>query len=85
VEIDAYPDRQDLSVELLSLAREEGCRISIGTDAHHPWQLEFMCLGLAHALLAGIRRNRIINFLEREELLAWVSEVREKAGVPIHH
>jgi hypothetical protein len=44
-----------------------------------------MCLGLAHALLAGIRRDRIINFMEREELLAWVSEVRDQAGALIHH
>src|SRR2546429_8427728 len=27
VEIDSYPDRQDLNVELLKLAREAGCRI----------------------------------------------------------
>ena len=80
VEIDAYPDRQDLSMELLSLARTAGCRISIGTDAHHPWQLEFISLGLAHALRAGIKRERILNFMEREELLDWVSQVRGEAG-----
>jgi histidinol phosphatase-like PHP family hydrolase len=79
VEIDAYPDRQDLSIELLRLAKKAGCRISIGTDAHHPWQLEFICLGLAHALLAGLRRERILNFMGREELLAWVSKVRRTA------
>ena len=79
-EIDAYPDRQDLSFELLSLAAKAGCRISIGTDAHHVWQLEFIVLGLAHALQAGIKRERILNFMERDELLDWVSEVRGKAG-----
>src|SRR5437667_6145281 len=36
VEIDAYPDRQDLSADLLELAKKAGCRVSIGTDAHHP-------------------------------------------------
>jgi histidinol phosphatase-like PHP family hydrolase len=38
VEIDCYPDRQDLSIDLLALARKEGCRVSMGTDAHGPSQ-----------------------------------------------
>ena len=33
VEIDANPNRQDLDVSLLELARDAGVRISIGTDA----------------------------------------------------
>ena len=47
LEIDCYPDRQDLNVELLKIARDHGTRISLGTDAHHGWQLEFIDLGLA--------------------------------------
>src|SRR5207302_11469567 len=42
VEIDCYPDRQDLSIELLAIARKEGCRISMGTDSHGPSQCAFM-------------------------------------------
>jgi DNA polymerase (family 10) len=41
VEIDAYPDRQDLDVELLRLARETGVLISIGSDAHAPGRSPF--------------------------------------------
>src|SRR5205085_5583825 len=47
VEIDCYPDRQDLNLRLLKIARDEGTRVSLGTDSHHPWQLEFIELGLA--------------------------------------
>jgi histidinol phosphatase-like PHP family hydrolase len=36
LEIDCYPDRQDLNIELLKIARKQGTRISLGTDAHHP-------------------------------------------------
>jgi histidinol phosphatase-like PHP family hydrolase len=50
VEIDCYPDRQDLNLSLLKIARKEGVRISLGTDAHHSWQLYFIELGLAAAL-----------------------------------
>jgi DNA polymerase (family 10) len=71
MEIDAYPDRQDLDVELLGLAREAGVWISIGTDAHHPRELSSIEFGLAAAIRAGIPRIRVLNFLTREELLAW--------------
>ena len=47
LEIDCYPDRQDLNVELLKIARDHGTHIWLGTDAHHGWQLEFIDLGLA--------------------------------------
>ncbi len=79
VEIDSYPDRQDLNVDLLRLAKEAGCRISIGTDAHHPWQLEFIELGIAAAQLAGIKRDRILNYMPLEDLLAWVAKVRNRS------
>ena len=78
VEIDCYPDRQDLNLSLLKLARTEGARISLGTDAHHPWQLEFIELGLAAALRAKIPAHRIVNFLPVEELRNWVSSVRKR-------
>ena len=76
VEIDAYPDRQDLNISLIKLARKAGCRISLGTDSHGPSQLAFIELGLAAALLGGIKRDRILNFMTRGELLNWVESVR---------
>jgi histidinol phosphatase-like PHP family hydrolase len=79
VEIDCYPDRQDLNLSLLKIAREEGVRISLGTDAHHPWQLEFIELGLAAALKAKISTDRIINFMPLEQLKRWVARVRARA------
>jgi histidinol phosphatase-like PHP family hydrolase len=78
VEIDAHPNRQDLEVELLTLAREAGVWISIGTDAHSVDELEYMGLGVAAAIRAGIPRSRILNYRSREEVLAWSrGELRE--------
>lgn len=71
VEVDCYPDRQDLNVDLLRLAKQEGCWISLGTDSHGPSQLAFMDLGIAAVSLAGIDPARILNFLPAEELLNW--------------
>jgi histidinol phosphatase-like PHP family hydrolase len=76
VEIDAYPDRQDLSFDLLKLAKKSGCRISLGTDSHDPLQLRFMPYALASALKAGIKPERILNFMRAHELLGWAAQVR---------
>jgi histidinol phosphatase-like PHP family hydrolase len=76
LEIDCYPDRQDLNVALLKIAREHGTRISLGTDAHHAWQLEFIDLGLAAALRAKISADRIVNFMSLRELKAWAQALR---------
>jgi len=78
VEIDSYPDRQDLNLTLLKLARKEGVRISLGTDAHHAHQLEFIELGLAAALKARISPDRIVNFMDLASLLAWVGKLRAR-------
>jgi histidinol phosphatase-like PHP family hydrolase len=79
LEIDCYPDRQDLNVELLKIAREHGVRISLGTDAHHGWQLEFIDLGLAAALRAKIPSDRILNFMPILELKSWAKCLRDRA------
>jgi histidinol phosphatase-like PHP family hydrolase len=76
VEIDSYPDRQDLSLDLIKKARDAGVMISLGTDAHHPWQLEFIDFGLAAAAEAKIPKERILNFMTAEEILEWAQKVR---------
>lgn len=76
IEVDSYPDRQDLDVELLLLAKKEGVRISVDTDAHAPEQLTWVELGLAAALLTGIPSDRIINFLPAPNLLKWAKTVK---------
>jgi len=76
VEIDGYPDRQDLSLDLVRIAKKAGCRISLGTDAHDPSQLRFMDFAMASALQAEIHRDRILNFMSADELQNWVATVR---------
>jgi DNA polymerase (family 10) len=71
LEIDSWPDRQDLDVTNLRFAAEAGCRVAIDTDAHKSGELAFVEFGLAAAIRAGIRRDRVVNFLPRDELLAW--------------
>lgn len=77
VEIDCFPDRQDLDVDLLRVAASSGVRVSIGTDSHYPDQLSFIDFGLAAALEAGIPPGRVINFMTAGEIKDWVSGIRD--------
>ena len=80
VEIDTYPDRQDIDLSLLKIARRHGTRISLGTDAHHPWQLGFIDLGLAALVRAKIPTERVINFMPLKQLQAWIAKVRRNGA-----
>ena len=80
VEIDANPNRQDLDVELLKLAREAGVWISMGTDSHSVGELLFMEFGLAAAVRAEVPKDRILNFMTRDELLEWAARPARVSG-----
>jgi putative hydrolase len=76
LEIDAYPDRQDLDVDRLRIVAAAGAWVSIGTDAHTPSELVFLEIGVAAAILAGIPRERVLNLLSARELAGQVGLVR---------
>lgn len=78
LEIDAYPDRQDLDVERLRIVAREGAWVSIGTDAHTPAELVFLEIGIAAAILAGVSRQRVLNLLSARELVERVGLIRAK-------
>ena len=79
VEIDGYPDRQDLNLNLVRLAKQAGCRISLGTDSHGAAQLRFMEYSAASVLMASVPREKILNFMPRDNLLKWAAETRESS------
>ena len=72
LELDATVWRQDLNVELATLAREEGVQwFTIGSDAHAARELELLPFGMAIAALAGIPRERILNYQPIEIVRSW--------------
>lgn len=73
VEINCRPERQDPPEELLSLAVDWDCKLSIDTDAHAPGQLEWQAYGCDKAARMGIEADRIVNTLPADDLLAWAS------------
>jgi len=80
IELDATPARQDLNVELARIAEAEGVRwFSLGSDAHAAGELEFLPFGMATAVLAGIPRERILNYRTADEVIAWAAELRARS------
>lgn len=71
VEINSRPERRDPPVELLRLAVDAGCYVSIDTDAHAPGQLEWIGLGCEQAAEAGVDPSSVVNSWDAERLLAW--------------
>lgn len=71
LEVDGIPDRQDMSADILALAVQHDTWISLGSDAHGVGQLHFLDYALAAALRAGVRPERVLNFLTMDELLDW--------------
>ena len=79
MEIDGDPARQDLDHTLAAHALEAGCLFALDSDAHTTGQLAYAETALAHARLAGIPRDRIVNCWPLDRLLGWISDpVRER-------
>jgi putative hydrolase len=76
VEINCRPERQDPPDELLELALDWDCYVSIDTDAHAPGQLEWQHSGCDKAVRHGIDAERIINTRDADALLAWAASDR---------
>ncbi|WP_368506068.1 DNA polymerase/3'-5' exonuclease PolX [Alkalihalophilus sp. As8PL] len=61
LELNANPNRLDLSAEWLKKAAEQGVTISINTDAHHIEGLDDMKFGVSQARRAMLKKESILN------------------------
>jgi DNA polymerase (family 10) len=77
VEINAYPDRLDLSDVNARRARETGVAVSIGTDTHVLDHLACMELGVATARRAWLGPEQVVNAWPSKRLAAWTRAPRE--------
>jgi putative hydrolase len=71
VEINCRPERQDPPEDLLQLALDWGCKVSIDTDAHAPGQLEWQPYGCDKAARLGVEPDNIVNTMKADDLAAW--------------
>jgi len=68
LEINAFPDRLDLSDTNLFESRSYGVRFSINSDAHNKDHMRYVELGVATARRGWLEKKDIINTLTLEEL-----------------
>jgi len=66
MEINAQPDRMDLSDANARLARERGVKLTISTDAHSVAQLDNLRFGVFVARRAGLGKDDVLNTLPYE-------------------
>lgn len=74
IEIDGSWDRQDIHYALAAQALAQGCIFALDSDAHSHPELVFSEIAIAHARLAGIPPDRIINYWPERKLLAWMKD-----------
>jgi putative hydrolase len=76
VEIDGDPYRQDLDFELARRALAAGCLFALDSDAHASSELVYAETAIAHARLAGIPADRVLNCWPLDRLLDWLATRR---------
>jgi putative hydrolase len=72
IEIDGDPSRQDIDCDLAKAAIDAGCLFALDSDAHSTRELRpYTDIALAHARLAGVPPERVINCWPLAKLLKW--------------
>jgi len=74
MEINAYFKRLDLNDIQTKVAKEKGCKLAIGTDAHILEQMDFMHLGVSVARRAWLTPQDLLNTLTYSELTSYLGK-----------
>ena len=69
IEVNANPHRLDLDWRHLEYGMTRGARFSIGPDAHHVDELDYLDYGLYMVRKGGVTPDRLLNTLTAEELI----------------
>ena len=72
MEINASPDRLDLSADHIKRAVELGVVFAVSTDSHRTWQFENMRFGVQTAIRGWVEAINVINTLHYVELKAFL-------------
>ena len=82
IEIDGNWHRQDLDFALAAQALDAGCLFALDSDAHSIGELRFTDYAIAHARLARIPADRVINCWSDDRLLEWMAGRHETQPAP---
>ena len=79
IEIDGNWHRQDIDYELAAIALDAGCLFALDSDAHSVAEFAFTDYAVAHARVARVPADRVVNCWEASTFDDWL---REKRGKP---
>jgi histidinol phosphatase-like PHP family hydrolase len=82
IEIDGNWHRQDIDHELASVALDAGCHFALDSDAHSIGELPFTDYAIAHARIAGVPADRVVNCWEASKFDDWLRERRPRTATP---
>jgi histidinol phosphatase-like PHP family hydrolase len=74
IEIDGDPARQDIDYDLAEAAVAAGCLFALDSDAHSTGELAYSETALAHARLAHVPADRVVNCWPLARLLEWAED-----------
>ncbi|WP_010532449.1 DNA polymerase/3'-5' exonuclease PolX [Lentibacillus jeotgali] len=77
LEINANPNRLDLSSEWVQKAQEAGVKLAINTDAHDYFMLEHMKYGVGTARKGWIRKDTVLNTWSKQKLMDFMNRTRK--------
>jgi len=78
IELDGDVSRQDLDHRIARAAKKAGCVFALDSDAHAGDQLWMADYAIAHARLAGIPAERIVNCWPADKILEWAARAWER-------
>ncbi|MBM7571977.1 DNA polymerase/3'-5' exonuclease PolX [Aquibacillus albus] len=82
LELNANPNRFDLSASWVKLAQEMGVSIAVNTDAHSYQTLDFMEIGVGIARKGWLHTDTVINTWSKEQLSALFRSKRKRSSKP---
>ena len=79
IEIDGDPARQDLDYDVAKRGVAAGCLFALDSDAHSTGELRYAETAIAHARLAGVPAERVVNCWPTDRLLEWLQSRTSRA------
>ena len=77
LEINASPERLDLSSQMARMAKNKGVRFTISTDAHHPKHLAGIRYGVTTARRGWVEKSDVLNTLPAADFAAFLNRSRK--------
>jgi len=77
LELNAHPQRLDLTDLACRMARDEGARVVINSDAHAEHEFDNLDFGIGQARRGWLEKADVVNTRPLREVLAWLAAAKE--------